>query len=350
MSAGDRKLDEFPYSEPGFGRKVAVVGIGSCGCRITNEISKGSRLIEHCLYVSCDDQDVANISRGEKVLVDVTSSGKGTPFNLRGVGRKIIPEMKRQLVDSQIVIIIAGLGGSVGSGLAPLVAQIAKENQSTIVSILVMPYAFEKPKHYFAGLALRQMRDLSSGVIIVDNDQLYESEIPAIEANAIVNEKIALALNKLLGSGEQQELCIGLNNVVDFVKTNSYSVLSLGESEAGCRLAVTDAVTKFDKTVNSIEAMKSLVHICTDNSITMKEVALSIGGLSGVLGNGTMQVEYGLSVNSSTLTTAAIVATGFSGTKYDEFDPVGKAIKSAWNMDTEPDSSLDLQLGIQNLE
>ncbi|MGI0085334.1 MAG: hypothetical protein ACREBQ_09660 [Nitrososphaerales archaeon] len=351
MSAGDRKLTDFPYSEPGYGRKVAVVGIGSAGCRISNQLSKESKLLEHFLYVTCDDHDVATVNRGEKVLIDAKASGKISPFNVRGLASSKLAEIRGHLADSQVVFIIAGLGGTVGSGLAPVIARLARDNKATTVSIVVMPYNFEKPKHYFAGLALRQIRKISSGVVIIDNDQLLEKEMPVIDAFALVNEKIALALNKLLGSTEQHEFSLGLNNVIDFVKTNSYSILCLGESEKECKQAVLNAMSRFDKTVDTHEALKSIVHLCADKSITMKEVTRSIGGLSGVLGNGTMQIEYGLSANSSTGTTAIIVATGFSTTKFDCYDPVDLAMKQrAGNIDTGLDSSLGVQMLLQNLE
>ena len=351
MSAGDRKLTDFPYSEPGYGRKVAVVGIGSPGCRIANQLSKESKLLEHFVYVTCDDHDIATVNRGEKVLIDAKTSGKSTPFNVRGLATSKLGEIRRHLADSQVVLIIAGLGGAVGSGLAPIIAQAARENKATTVSILVMPFNFEKPKHYFAGLALKQVRKFSSGVIIIDNDQLLDKEMPVIDAFALVNQKIALALNKLLGSTEQNEFSIGLNNVVDFVKTNSYSILCLGESRSECKQAVMNAISHFDETVDTREAMKSIVHLCADKSITMNEVVRSIGGLSGVLGNGTMQVEYGLSANSSTITTAIIMATGFSSTKFDCYDPIDLAMKGrSGNIDSGLDASLDVQMLLPNVE
>ncbi len=301
--------------------------------------------------MTCDDHDIANVSRGEKVLIDAKATGKNTPFNVRGLLHSRLPEIRRHLADSQIVFMIAGLGGTVGSGLAPIIAKEAKQRNAIVVSILVMPYNFEKPKHYFAGLALKQMRRFSSGVILIDNDELLRNQMPAIDVSALVNQKIALALNKLLGSADQHEFSVGLNNVVDFVKTSSYSVLCLGESGKECRQAVIDAVNHFDNTVDKREAMKSIVHLCSDKSITMGEVVRSIGGLSGVLGRGDMQVEYGLSANSSAVTTAIIMATGFSSTKYDNYDPVDLAMRSfTSNLDPDPDAISHVPLLLSDLE
>ncbi len=354
MSETDLRLDDFPYSNPGYGRKVAVVGVGSAGCRIASQLSKESKLLEHFVYLTCDDHDIANLTRGEKVLVDATSKSKSTPYEVRGLAMSKIPQLRQQIKDSELVIIISGLGGAVGSGLAPLVAREAKEKGVVSVAILVMPFSFEKTKHYFAGGALKQLRDYASGVILIDNDELLQNkEMPAIDAFSLVNQKIALAINKLLGAAERHEFSVGLNNVVDFVKTKSYSVLCIGEDSktAECRKAVLEAASHFDRIVDKTQASKSIVHVSADKSVTMNEVVTSIGGLSGILGNGTMQIEYGFSANSTSCPAAFIMATGFSSTKFDNYDPVDRALRNKRNnMEEGFDSSLGIEMLVGNLE
>ncbi len=353
MSDCDLKLDDFPYSNPGYGRKVAVFGIGSAGCRIASQLSKGNKLLEHFVYLTCDDHDVANIARGEKIIVDVTSRSKSTPYAVRGLAESKIPEIRQQLKGSELVFIISGMGGSVGSGLAPLVAREARDKRTVVVAIAVMPFTFEHSKHFFAGGALKQLRKYASGVILIDNDELLENkQMPAIDLFSMVNEKIALALHKLLGSTEEHEFSIGLNNVVSFVRTKSYSVLCIGEDadRFECRSAVLKAASKFDKIVDKSEASKSLVHVSADKSLSMNELISSVGGLSGILGNGTMQIEYGFSANSTLSSSAFIVATGFSSTKFDNYDPVDRALGKSTNMESGFDSTLGLELLLPDVE
>ena len=266
MSDKITKLTDFPYSNPGYGRKVAVVGVGSAGCKIAFQLSKESKLLEHYVYLTCDDHDVANITRGEKILVDAKGD-KSTPFRVRGFALEKLPEIRQDLLGSEIVFIIAGLGGSDGSGLAPLVAKEARSRGAVTVAILVMPYIFERSKHFYAGLSLKQLRKIASGVIAIDNDELLQKNMPVIDAYALVNQKIALALNKLLGSTEEHEFSIGLNKVVDFVKTNSYSVLCLGDCELSeSKNAVMDAARHFTNTIDVSEASRSIVHLSTAKS------------------------------------------------------------------------------------
>src|SRR5713226_486842 len=117
MSELDLKLTDFPYSSPGYGRKVAVVCIGSAGCRIGGQLSRESKLLEHFVYITCDDHDTANITKGERILVNLSSRGKSTPFVVRGLAQDKIPQIRQNINGSDIVFIIAGLGGSDGSGL-----------------------------------------------------------------------------------------------------------------------------------------------------------------------------------------------------------------------------------------
>jgi cell division protein FtsZ len=346
-----RKLTDYPYSNPGYGRKVAVVGVGSAGCKIALQLSKESKLLEHFVYVTSEDHDVANITRGEKTIIDV-AGGKTSPFHVRGCSVSRLPEIRQNLLDSEIVFVIAGLGGSDGSGLAPLIVKEARSRGAVTVAVLVMPYVFERTKHFFAGTALKQIRDLASGVIVIDNDELLEQDIPIIDAYALVNQRIALALNKLFGSTEAHEFSIGLNNVVNFVKTNSYTVLCLGDSGLSeHKQAVLNAASHFSRIVDTAQASKSLVHLCTEKSITINDLAKSIGGLSGLLGSGSMQIEYGLSANSTTTTTAIIMATGFQTTKFDCYDPVDDALKVfAGNIEQDFECPIATQSSLTDIE
>jgi cell division protein FtsZ len=353
--AANLSLDDFPLSNPGYGNKVTVIGVGSAGCRIAQQLSKESKLLERFLYLTCDEHDVVNVTRGERIVIDAVSSGKETPYKVRKLATSKMAEVRHLLKDTRVVFIVAGLGGSDGSGIAPMVAKEAIPKDAVTVALLVMPFSFEKAKHFFAGGALKQMRSICSGVILVDNEQLINEKLPIIDAFSLVNQRISLAVNKLLGSAEAHEFSVGLNNLIDFLKASSYSVLSLGEvnsDDIDCRQAVIEAVKQLDKVViDSHEASRSIVHLCADKSVTMKEVISSIGGLSGMIGNGTMQMEYGLSANSPGLTTAIILATGFSMTKFDDYDPVDRILRNRGaNMEAGFDCSMDVELLLPDAE
>ena len=102
--------------------------------RLQLSFQRKARLLEHFVYLTCDDHDVANITKGEKILVSVAGGDKYSPYSVRGIAHGKIPEIKQNLADSDIVFIIAGLGGTVGSGLAPLVAREARAKGAVTVA------------------------------------------------------------------------------------------------------------------------------------------------------------------------------------------------------------------------
>lgn len=351
LSDKTTKLTDFPYSSPGYGRKVAVVAVGSAGCKIASQLSRESRLLEHFLYVTSDEHDIASVTDGERILIE-PKMGKVSPYQVRGAALKELPRIRKQLNDSEIVLVIAGLGGCDGSGLAPLIANESRAKGALTLAIVVMPYIFEKSKHFYAGSALKIIKGIASGVVVIDNDELLQQNMSVIDAYALVNQRIALALNKLLGSAQEHEFSIGLSNLLSFVNTNSYSVLCLGDSQLSeHREAVLEAASHFSRTVDPTEASSSLVHLCSEKSITMTELSTSVGRLSGILGSGSMQIEFGFSANSSTVTTAIIMATGFTSTKFDCYDPVDDALgRNSGNLESSFDSQIVCEDLLYDLE
>ena len=162
---------------------------------------------------------------GKKILIDASKEDGRSPSKIRGLAFSQLDRIREALQGAQVTFIIVGLGGSAGSGLAPLVAQCAKQVHSMVVGIISMPYTFEKHKYFFAGCALRQLRDYSDGIMLIENNAALKDNKPLIDAYAEVNEGLSLALNSMLVPIEKDGTSNGVLNIVDFIKANPYSVL-----------------------------------------------------------------------------------------------------------------------------
>jgi hypothetical protein len=181
--------------------------------------------LENFVYISCDPEDVANVVFGKKILIDASKEYERTPSKIRGLAFSYLDQIKEALRGTQITFIIVGLGGSVGSGLAPLVAHCAKQVHSMVVGIVSMPYNFEKHKYFYAGCALRQLRENSDGIMLIENKAILSANKPLIDAYADLHQGLSLALNSLLEPPERDGTSNGVLNVVDFIKANPYSIL-----------------------------------------------------------------------------------------------------------------------------
>jgi len=174
-----------------------------------------------------------NIPSSEKKIVfQMPNLSERNPTSVRGVVLPQLEQVKRILNGSQLVFIVSGLGGNIGSGIAPLVAKCAKQLHAMAVGIVVMPFIFEKHKYFFAGCALRQLSENCEGIIHLKNETLLEIEqLSAVDASARLYERLSLAINTLVKPIEKDGIGDGVENVVDYIKANPYLTLHAADEE-----------------------------------------------------------------------------------------------------------------------
>ncbi|MEM2955323.1 MAG: hypothetical protein QXM25_01230 [Nitrososphaerales archaeon] len=331
---------------------IVAFGVGSAGCRILSHIHRSSTLIEKFAYVSCDEQDLGYSPLGEKILIDSDINSPKSPSAIRGIANNHLDQIRKFLVDSKYVFIVSGLGGNIGSGLSPLLAKIAKENQVTVVSIVAMPFRFEKNKHFYAGVALRQIRRMSDAVVIIDNDSLLERapKEPMLDVYALMNEKISNALNKLVEPPQGKEVGVGLKTFIETINREGYAILTVCESFKATEEALVGASQSIHQIAELKQASNAILCITSNGKVSTEDVAASISKLGSLFGDGSMEIQYGISTNDKQGLTAILLTSGFKNTKFSDYDPMAKVLKGI-EMDEDLDTSLNIKLPkISNLE
>src|SRR5580704_14953585 len=131
--------------------QVLTLAIGSAGTRIVSALSRETTLVDRFAYLSCDESDLEQVGdgEGEKVLIECPIDQKLTPPMVRGLAIPYEQRIRAILKGAKVVFIVAGLGRATGSGLAPVVAQMARENGTDTVSIAVMPFGFEEKLRFY---------------------------------------------------------------------------------------------------------------------------------------------------------------------------------------------------------
>src|SRR5213593_2858488 len=193
---------------------VVAVGVGSAGCRIVSLLSKHSLLIDRFAYISCDKNDFEFVGAGKKVLIDCPVEQKLTPSIVRGLSITVRHTILNAVRGARVVFVVAGLGGATGTGLAPLVAEMAQKSWATVVGVAVMPFDFEKRLRFYAGVSLRRLRAATSGVIVIDNDTLMKSSREGAtlkEIYQLANGEAVTVLASLLSKSSETSLPLGLD-------------------------------------------------------------------------------------------------------------------------------------------
>lgn len=160
--------------------EIKVVGVGGGGTNAVNRmVAEGIRGVEF-VAINTDAQALALSDADEKVHIgtDLTK-GLGAGANPE-VGKQAAEdsrdEIKQALAGADMVFITAGEGGGTGSGAAPIVANIAKNDIGALtVAIVTRPFGFEGKKR--SEQAIEGVDNLAENVdtlIVIPNDRLLE--------------------------------------------------------------------------------------------------------------------------------------------------------------------------------
>jgi cell division protein FtsZ len=159
--------------------RIRVVGIGSGGrTAIDGLIASGIKGVD--LLVIDTDTNTLRQSRAP-LLIHIGKSAnvrKGTGGNARQgreIAQKAIDVIDNALHGSDLVFIVAGLGGGTGTGVAPIVAEVANHNKALIIGIVTAPFTFEGEKRIAtAREGIAMLKKVTDTLIVVPNDRLLE--------------------------------------------------------------------------------------------------------------------------------------------------------------------------------
>ncbi len=159
---------------------IKVVGVGGGGTNAVNRmIEEGIRGVEF-VAVNTDAQALAISDADIKVHIgqDITR-GLGAGANPE-VGAEAAEdshdEIKQALAGADMVFITAGEGGGTGTGAAPVVADIAKNDIGALtVGVVTKPFTFEgRPRTNRAIDGIQALSDNVDALIVIPNDRLLD--------------------------------------------------------------------------------------------------------------------------------------------------------------------------------
>jgi cell division protein FtsZ len=311
--------------------EVAAVGIGSAGIKIVSLLSRRTVLVDRFAYVSCDDGDFSTVEREDTIAIESPVDQKLTPAIVRGLALRQHGRIMEALRGSKVVFVVAGLGGATGSGLAPVVASIAKECGATAVGVAVMPFEFEKKTKFYAGVSLRRLRAAARGVVVIDNETLLRSsseDTTLADIYDTANKAAVKALSSLLSRATEGARPLGLNKLLGTVLRDGYCLLGLSSSgsEDKAEDALAGAVVSLGKLGDTKEAAHAVVSMNGDSTLTAPEVGLVVDRAGSATGNSGLDVEYGVDYSGTAQLQVALLASGFGSTKYDDYDPLAKVL------------------------
>src|ERR1044071_6829365 len=181
MGGGDLlmriKLAEDVREQPAV---IRVIGVGGGGGNAVNRmIESGLRHVEFCA-ANTDAQALRRskaplmIQLGERLTRGLGAGGN--PSVGRQAAEESADKIREVLVGSDMVFVTAGMGGGTGTGGAPLVARVPKEEcKALTVGVVTRPFQFEgRVKLTQAENGLKEMKAFCDTLIVIPNDRRSE--------------------------------------------------------------------------------------------------------------------------------------------------------------------------------
>jgi len=251
--------------------RIKVVGVGGGGCNAVNRmIEEGIQGVEF-VAINTDAQALMLSKATTRVRIgNKLARGLGAGGDPE-VGRKSAEESSDDLYNvlkgADMVFVTAGLGGGTGTGAAPIVAQIAKENGALTIGVVTRPFTFEGNKRMQSCEAgMTNLKDHADTLIVIPNDRLLQ----IMDKRASLNDSFKIA-DEVLRQGIQgiSELITvpGLINL-DFADVRAIM------SEGGAALMAVGKASGEDR-----------ARIAAEQAISSQLLDITIDGARGVLFN-----------------------------------------------------------------
>lgn len=158
--------------------KIRVIGLGGGGNNAINRMIEAKLHGVEFIAANTDAQILAdNLAEHRIQIGDHLTKGLGAGAD-PSIGEKAAEEDSDRIAEalrgSDLVFITAGMGGGTGTGSAPVVAEIAREQGALTIAVVTTPFRFEGPKRMKkADEGVSKLEDKVDALIVVENERLF---------------------------------------------------------------------------------------------------------------------------------------------------------------------------------
>jgi len=262
---------------------IKIIGCGGGGSNTINRIAQEGITGAELYAANTDAQHLLAVRSPHKVLLGRRST--------RGLGAGALPkvgeesameaeeELRKALIDANIVFVTAGMGGGTGTGSAPYVAKIAKDIGALTIAVTTLPFRGEgKMRMENAEWGLERLRNAADTVIVIPNDKLLEL-CPRLSINAafkVADEVLMRAIKGITELITKPGLVnLDFNDVKTIMKGAGVAMIGLGESngqtEDRAMEAIEDALNSPLLDVDIGAATGVLVNVVGGGDMTIQE-------------------------------------------------------------------------------
>lgn len=327
---------------------IKIIGCGGGGSSAVNRlIDQGISGVDF-VVLNTDLQALSASKAQTRLAIGQKLTGGlgagGDPQVGENAAKEDVEVIKNMVKGTDMVIITAGMGGGTGTGSAPIVAQIAREEGALTIAVVTTPFEFEGPQRMSrAQEGIKKLRAQVDSLIVVPNQQvlkLSKGKVSFLEAFRMADNVLCQGVR-----GVSEIITVhGIVNI-DFadmktvMKGQGDAILGVGIGEGENRAvdAAQRAISNPMLENRSIDGAKNiLVNITGPEDLAMEEVDEIVNNVTASAAKD-RNVFWGQAIDPELKDTVSVtvIATGFP--PFDE--PLTGASVESYKKPAEEDDS-----------
>jgi cell division protein FtsZ len=186
------------------------------------------------------------------------------------------PTLEALLESADLVFITAGMGGGTGTGSAPVVAQVAKDQGAIVVGMVSYPFQVEKARLIRAEGGMESLASHADSVIVLDNNRLknFVPNLPLGQAFSVMDQLIGETVKGISETITEPSLInIDYADVRAIMSKGGVAVMLVGESKQQNKAesVVRECLSNPMLDIDYRGATGALIHITGGSDLTLQD-------------------------------------------------------------------------------
>ena len=279
--------------------RIHVVGCGGAGTNSVHRLVRSGLKGARTVAVNSDADHLNRSSCDARVLLGdgaIHSTG-GRPEIGARLAVRHEKEARAAVCGGDLTFVIAGLGGGVGTGVAPVVARWSRQSGALVVGLATTPFRAERNRQDIANRGVQAFREACNSLIVLDNERLLARvpDLPIDQAFAVMDHVVGEVIRGISEALLEPSLVqLDFPDLREILQQGGMSTLLFGEGDARDPEGVVDAAL-----ANSLldadyaDSGGAIIHVTSGTDLPLRSVHRVVDGVTERIRPGA-RVAFGL--------------------------------------------------------